>query len=802
MLADIRHSLRGFVRSPGFTLVAVLSLALGIGANTAIFSLLNAVLLRSLPVREPGRLVLFTLSTPDRFIGNAIPAALYEKIRDNNTVLDAFAGVSGALTAISGDGRAEYVSGELVSGNFFETLGVGAAIGRVLTPEDDRLPDSPAVCVLSYGLWERRFGLDRNVVGRQIQVNGRSFTILGVTPSGFSGFTEGSQTELYIPRKAVGMSQFASFLRTFGRLKPGVGIARARSALDTLFHQLAAPSSPRKTLDARIILEPGNRGFDQLVNQYERPLSILMAVVGLVLLIACANITNLLMARASGRSKEIAVRLAVGAGRARLIRQLLVESVLLTAFGAAVGVVLAYWMDHALLAFAPHRIGGRALILDVNPDWHVLLFTLAATTVVSLLCSVTPAVQSTHPDLLPALRGEAGRRLPGRLSVTNALVVLQVGLSMMLLIGAGLFLRSLHNLKSVDPGFNPERLVLLTIDTSFSDYSQAANQNLFDRLLERASNLPGVVSASPGLISPLSGEFSLMRISVPGYLPNPNEPPGIATNWTGPEYFKTLSTSLVAGRTFTEQDGATNKVAIVNERTAAHFWPHQNAIGRHIIVGGRVPEDREVVGVVKNVKSESLRDDPQPTVYLPFRESPRGRMTLHVRVAGPATPVISALTREVHAVDANLPVFTATTMSDQLNRTIALDRLMAVLTVIFGALGVVLAGVGLYGVMAFVVAGRTHEIAIRMALGADAAHVLRQVLTESFVLTVSGIGLGVMGALSAARLVGSMLFGLKATDPWTYAALALLLTGITLSAAWIPAHRAARVDPMVALRHD
>jgi predicted permease len=802
MLADIRHALRSFARSPAFTLVAVLSLALGIGANTAIFSLLNAVFLQSQPVRDPGRLVIFTLSTPDRFIGNAISNALYEKIRDNNTVFDGFAGVSGALTALTGGGRAEYVSGELVTGNFFETLGVGAIIGRVLTSEDDRLSNSPAVCVLSYGLWKRRFGLDSEVVGRKIQINHQPFTVLGITPNGFTGFKEGSQTELFIPRKAV-PSQFTSFLPTFGRLKPGVGIAQAQAALDTLYHRFATPTplSPNGTPDVRIILKSGNRGFANLVNQYERPLLMIMAVVGLVLLIACANITNLLLARASVQAKEIAVRLAVGAGRARLIRQLLVESAMMTALGAAGGIALAYWMDHALLALAPRQIGGRALILDVNPDWRVLLFTLIAATVVSVLCSVTPAVQSTRPDLLSALRGERGGHVRGRFSVTKALVVLQVGLSMILLIGAGLFLRSLHNLKSVDPGFDPERLVLLTIDTSFSGYSQAASRNLFERLLERARHVPGVVSASPGLISPLSGEFSLMRISVPGYIPKPSDPPGIATNWVGPEYFRTLSTSLVIGRIFSEEDGQA-KVAIVNERAAAHFWPHYNAVGRHIIVRGPETEDREIVGVVKDVKSESLRDDAQETVYLPFRESRLARMTLHVRVAGSTTPVISTLTREVHTVDPDLPVVNVATMSEQLDRTIALDRLMAMLTVIFGVLGVVLAAVGLYGVMAFVVASRTREIGIRMALGATPRHVLGQVVMETIFLTATGIGLGVVCALFAARLVGSMIYGLKPTDPSTYSALALSLTGIALMAAWIPARRAARVDPMDALRHD
>ena len=525
-----------------------------------------------------------------------------------------------------------------------------------------------------------------------------------------------------------------------------------------------------------------------------------MASVAVVLLIACANLSNLLMARASGRTKEIAVRLAVGAGRGRLVRQLLVESLLLTTSGAVIGTALAYWMDHALLAAAPQGPGSLGLILDVNPDWHVLLFTLAVASCVSVLCGILPAIQSTRPDVISALKGEATVRVPRRFSTTNALVVLQVGLSLVLLIGAGLFLRSLHNLKSVDPGFDPEHLVLLMIDTSFSRYSEAASQNLFSNLVERARNLPGVVSVSPGLNSPLSGRFSFMLFTVPGYVPQPNERPGIATNWVGADYFKTLSTSLVAGRAFTEQDGQANKVAIVNERAAAHFWSQQNAIGKHIIIRSRPPEDCEIVGVVKDVKSESLREDAQATVYLPFRQ--RTIMTLHVRVAGAAAPVISALTQEVRTLDRSLPIFNVTTMSAQLDRTIALDRLMATLTAVFGILGVVLAVVGLYGVMAFTVAGRTREIGIRMALGADPSRILGQVVIESVVLTAIGITLGTLGALWMARLVGSLLYGLKATDPWTFALVVFLLAGIALSATLIPARRAALVDPMVALRHD
>ena len=514
-----------------------------------------------------------------------------------------------------------------------------------------------------------------------------------------------------------------------------------------------------------------------------------------MLLIACANITNLLMARATGRTKEIAVRLALGAGRARLVRQLLAESMLLTIGGATLGMVVAYWVDHTLVLMAPWRRGG-ALEIDVNPDWRVLLFTLGVAVLVSVLSGAAPAIQSTRPDMGPALKGAAGVRAPGRFSIANALVVAQVALSLILLIGAGLFLRSLHNLTSVDPGFNPERQVVLSITPAVS--SQSATQSFFDTLVERTRQMPSVVSASPTNVSPLSGDFSIGGVGVPGQ--RPSERTSASINWVGPDFFKTLGTPLLAGRVFTEQDGRANKVAIVNERTASHFWSHESPIGKHVSISRS--DDCEIVGVVKDVKSESLREGALAAVYLPFRLYPRSSATLHVRVAGNATPVIAALRREIHTLDPNLPVLNVTTMAEQLNRTIALDRLIAALTALFGLLAVTLAAVGLYGVMAFTVAARTREIGIRMALGASHARVLGQVMGESAALMLIGIALGVPAALWASRAVGSFLYGLSATDPWTYALLSAVLAGIALSAAWIPARRAARVDPMVALRYE
>lgn len=465
MLADIRYALRGFQRSPGFVLVAVLSLALGIGANTAVFSLVNAVLLRTLPVREPNRLVVFTLSTPDPFAGSAISPALYKQIRDNETVLDGFVAIKNPLMTLSGVDVAESVNGQAVSGNYFDTLGVRALIGRVLTPEDDRIADPQTVCVISYGLWLRRFGGVASVIGRKIQINTESFTVVGITPKEFIGFNQGAQIDISVPLNTASMVRYNA-VQTFGRLRPGVSVAQARASIDVLYHRFQT-RQPRsgKLSDIKVLLRPGGQGLGGLRSQYERPLLMLMAVVGLVLLIACANVSNLLMARASGRAKEIAVRLALGAGRAQLARQLLSESMLLTICGAALGAVLAFWADHALVALAPGegwQRGSDPLIVDVNPDWRVLLFTLSIGFTVTVLSGIGPAIQWSRPDIGPALKGGVGARAPGRFSYASSLVVMQVALSLVLLIGAGLFLRSLRNLKSIDPGFDPERVVVVT----------------------------------------------------------------------------------------------------------------------------------------------------------------------------------------------------------------------------------------------------------------------------------------------------------------------------------------------------
>jgi putative ABC transport system permease protein len=802
MLGDLRFALRGFRRSPAFVLAAVASLALGIGANTAIFSLVNAVLLRALPVRDPDRLVMFGLDPPSRFGGSIITATAFRAIQEKNTVFDGFFAAEGtALTFADGD-SVEDVPANIVSGNYFETLGANALIGRVLTLDDDR-PGAQPACVIGYGFWIRRFGGDPAIIGRKILLHHQPFTIVGVTRKPFVG------VQLYnSPDVTVTLTQIPqTFVRAFGRLKRSVSALQAQAALDVLYHQVETGtyrySDHVRISDIKVVMEPAGRGTLALRDRYQKPLLMLMAVVGLVLLIACANVTNLLLERCAGRQREIAVRLALGAGRARLIRQFLAEALLLSVSGAALGILLAMWTDRALKALAPWQTGSPIPPeVDVNPDWRVLVFTLLVALFVTGASGILPGMRWSRLNIDPALKGNRDLRGHSKFSLANALVVAQMALSLVLLIGAGLFLKSLRNLRSVDPGFDPSRLILATVEPARRGYSPTASRQYAEDLMQRARRLPGVIAVSEGLISPLSGDFAMARVQVPGYIPTDGEAPTISINFVSPNYFTALGTPLVAGRFFTDQDGAAHKVAIVNESAARHYWPHENPVGKRITTGLRDRLDCEVVGVVKDVRTESLRADPQPIVYVPAALNTMGHVTLHVRVAGNPAPVIAALRGEIHSLDPRLQPRDISTMAAQIDRTIALDRLLALLTALFGFLGAAIAGVGMYGVMAFAVTARMHEIGIRVALGASRVQILGPVLRESAWLALVGIAIGVPAALWASRAIGSQLYGLRASDPEIYIALALLLAGLSMLAAWIPATRAANMDPMVALRHE
>jgi len=808
MLSDILYALRGFRRAPSFALVAVASLALGIGANTAIFTLLNAVVLRTLAVPEPNRLVLVSATVPGSPGYGAISYWHYQQLRDKNTVLSGLAAVVFLPQVIVGiDGSTALVSGEIVSGNYFDVLQTQASIGRLLTPDDDLAPGGHPVCVISYGLWKRQFGANPSVVGSTIQLNRRPYTILGVMPEQLANTRSGVHVDVRIPLMMADdflpghplKDPTWDFLQPIGRMKPGVTIEQSRAALAVLFGEIeAARPTPRfQGKHPVVIVDPGAGGFTRLLQSYERPLMLLMAVVGLVLLIACANVANLMMARSLGRRREITVRLALGASRARLIRQLLSESLVLAMAGASAGTIIAWVGDRSLVAMLPHTSFGSLMVIPLTPDWRVLTFTLGLAVLVGILFGLAPAIQTTQPELRPGLQSAFEFR---RFSISRIMVVAQIALSLILLVGMSFFLLSLRNLRSIQTGFKPDHVVMMSFDMADAGYSDAANLSFLDLLLERAKSLPGVVSTAPAVVSPLAGVAITDSVSVPGQPASPGEGSRIWMNFVGPEFFTTVGMPLVAGRVFTDRDRHSNHMAVVvNRKAATHFWPNESPIGRHVTIGTM---DCEVVGVVQDAKYSSLREDAPATGFLPINAYPLTRFVLHTRITGDPGRVIGTLTHVVRELAPNLPVYNVTTMDAQLDNSIAPERLMATLTELFGLLAMILAAAGLYGMMAYMVVSRTREIGIRMALGAERRNVLGQVISEATVLTAVGLTLGLIGSLWAGRAVGSFLYDLSSRDPWMYVLPAILLAGISICAVLVPAWRASRIDPMVALRHE
>jgi predicted permease len=836
------------LRARGWTAVIVVSLALGTGANTALFSAVNGLLLRKLAVDEPDRLVRFRHVGRNEMVNSSsdygtvereggldtrttVSYPMYQELRRaNQTMTDMFAGAPIGSVHLVVDGRAEIATGFIASGNYHRMLGAASVLGRTLAPEDDHA-SAPPVVVLSEGFWSRRFGRDAGVLGKVVQANNTPVTIVGVTSSGFTGIQrvvstapdvtfplaldtrlnaqEGIRGERgpqdVIPR----LSQPTYWwLQVMGRLKPGATAEQVEANLGGVFQQTARQGmdaflaglppmerglsqNQNRTEVSRLRVSPGARGIYDNRPEDVRAVAILSVVVALILLIVCANIANLLLSRAAVRQKELSVRLSIGATRARLVRQLLTESVLLAFLGSGFGLVVAYWGKQLL----PGQVGQAPL------DWRVLMFATGLALLAGIVFGIVPALRATRTTVAAVLNENSRTVIASRTVLGKSLLVVQIAVSLVLLVGAGLFLRTVENLRRVDVGFNPRNLLLFRVNPQLNRYDPTRIGSLYDRMVERLEAVPGVQSATLSNPPLLSGSVNGGYFVVQGrpFTRGPHNE--INRVRIAPNFFETMGIPLVAGRTLTPRDGGTApKVAVINEAAARKFFRDESPLGHRF---GGTPEDSgqiEVVGVVRDVKYNSVRDDAPPTMYVPYVQSPLGAMAFEIRTAGDPAGAVAAIREAVRQVDPTVPLTDVSTQVDQIERRFSQERVMAQACTLFGGLALLVASIGVFGLMSYSVARRTNEVGIRMALGAQREDVVRLVMGESMMLVAAGVAIGFVGVLAASRFVSNLLFGLEPADPLAVAGAVTVMVLVSAVAGYLPARRASRVDPMVALR--
>ena len=815
---DIRYAARMLLKTPGFTLVAVLSLAIGIGANTTIFSLVNGLLLRPLPgIARPQQLVDIH-ATDQRSSYHTFSYPDYEYFRDHSQAFDGLFAFGGVPLSLNAGAQPERTFGMLVSGNYFDVLGVRPVRGRFFTPEEDRTPSTHPVAVVSYGMWQGQFAADASLVGKTVALNGHTFTIIGIAPRDFRGTWVGLTPDVWVPlmmqREArPGGDQLGRnmrWLQLSGRLKDGVTTQQAQGEMSTLAAQIAQ-AFPDSNRDQGVDVQRASAVPGEVRGLLVGFMSLLMGFVALVLLIACANVAGLFLARSSARRKEIAIRMALGASRWRIVRQLLTESVLLFLVGGALGVLVAFWVTDLLQAFKPPA--EMPLSFDFSVDQRVLLFTFLVSLTTGILFGLAPALATSKPDVVPALKaGTPGSVGASQKSRTRSLfVVAQVAVSLVLLVAAGLFLRSLQNASAIDIGFRPENVQLVSFDLLTQGYDKTKGQEFYRQLVERVTAMPGVDAVSLASMIPLNGNTRMEGISVPGVEP----PEGRSTfqidvNTVDAGYFETVQMPVVRGRGFNETDreGAP-RVCVVNETMAHRFFPDAAAssvVGKRISFGeasGNNAAQTEIIGVVKDGKYGTLGEDPLPYIFKPLAQNYTGEMTLHVRTgATNAASVLTAVRGEVNRLDRDLPLLNVMPMTEAVGFSLIPLRLAASVVGTLGTFGLLLAAIGIFGVVNYSVTNRTREIGIRMALGAQRADVLRLIVRQGMTLALVGVGLGLVIAFALSRLLVSLLYGISATDLVTFAGIALLLTAVAFLASYIPARRATKVDPMIALRYE
>jgi predicted permease len=839
MLQDVRYALRMLLKTPAFTAVAVISLGLGIGANAAIFSLLDVVLLKTMPVKDPEQLVFVERAgASDYKRSSNIDHAVFERLRDEHPMLSRLCFFA-YVTRINAsyDGRAEVVEGQLVSGGFFHVLGVQPAAGRMFTEEDDQASSQKAA-VISYGYWRRRFGLNPGIIGQAVNLNNIPFAIVGVAPPGFFGVISGNAPDIFVPSTAA-EGLLPPRLRVTGgplpfvlaRLSPGADQNQVTAAATLIFQQArlseaGSQLTPEQQLSIRqqkLALLPASHGVSEFGRQYAEPLRLLMAVVALVLLVACANVANLLMARAAARRKEIGMRLALGASRLRLMRQLLTESLLLGLLGGCFGLLLARWCTGLLFSVVSSgrnpvtAASPSPLYLNVAVDGRVLGFALLVSLLATVLFGLAPALGAARPELSRALNASTRDLNPtARFPWDRILVVAQVALSLSLVVAAGLFVHSLINLRRKDIGFKPENVLVFSVDPQLVGYQGQRIATLYKTMIERINEIPGVRSSSLSRQGLLNGGGTQGSITVPGRTPDPEEDQIIQTSngteWNapnlcqvGPRFFETAGMTLLSGRDFGPQDHETAaKVAVVNESFARYYFGPGDPIGRRFDRGPDNGGEVEIVGVIKDAKLVDIQEPNQRTFYIPYIQDPSSwrETTFQVRTTGEPLDMVASIRHQVESIEPNLSIFKLKTLDTQVDEALGQQRLVATLATLFGALALLLATVGLYGVLSYSITRRTREIGIRMALGARPVKVLLMMLGEAYGMTLGGVAIGIGASLAAGRLIAGMLFGLLPSDPLTLVLAVIVMMAAALLAAWFPARRASQLDPMTALRQE
>jgi len=831
---DIRFAFRCMWKSPIFTAVAVSCVALGIGSNTAIFSIINAVTMRTLPVRQPEQLVLFSYESTGRRswsssgYGNwSLSYGTYQTLlRDARTLSDVIAfahlGFTNHSLTVNTGRQSTVASGKLVSSNYFSALGILPILGRTIV-EADLKPDAPNVAMISYPFWMREYGGEQSAVGKTVVINSLAFTIVGVTPVDFFGLDPGMAVDLWIPlrdfstlrpygvqnsaRQSIFVDNNWWWCTIVGRLKPGITLKQAYAEADVLFSRsitegMEEVPSPEEL--PYLVITPARHGLGKLRREYSQPLMILTGAAVLILLIVCSNVATLLLARAMSRQREVGIRLAVGASRPRLICQFLTESIVLSLCGGVFGLALAHWGSHAILLMMSSR--GQAIALDVHLNAMVFAFSVGVSMLSGIVFGLVPALRGTRKNLVPQLKENTGSSTP-RLTLAKPLVGAQVALSVLLLVGAGLFVRTLQKLETENLGFNRSNLLLFDIDPRRNGYDGRRAISTYNDMIERIQALPGVRSATSSALALLSGWHNKDPISTDGVQLPPGRPNGVHYNWTGPDFFETLDIRIVIGRGIEWRDfGASARVAVVNEALASNFFPDGSPLGRHFSFGSSYDPAKayEIVGVVQNAKYSRLREKPPRTAYLSYASAlEKARpMCFEVRTAGDPYGMVEAVREAVRAADPQLPMINIRTQADQLDEALTQERMFAFMSSLFGFLALLLVSIGLYGTLAYSVMRRTSEIGIRMALGANRLQVLWMVLRESLLLAGIGLAVGLPAALALSRLIASLLFGVETYDSVTLVATVLILTTVCAAAAFLPANRASRIDPIQALRYE